>query len=209
MALKTPCIPASHPEALKIAADTLYGGGIVAYPTETFYGLGVRFDNRAALERLFTIKERPSDKAFPLIIGRFVHLNHLTHTVHKLAHWLARRYWPGPLTILFKARKGLPPYIVFDEKIAIRMPGESFALSLARLSDCPMTSTSANISGMPPASDAMTVASYFLNQLDLIVDGGKTAGTLPSTIVDATGGDIRIVRSGALKVPPIDKRRLS
>lgn len=209
MALTTPRIPAIRPEALKIAADTLSGGGIIAYPTETFYGLGARFDDKAALERLYTIKERPHDKTFPLIIGHPAQLGLLTRRVHRLARLLAGLYWPGPLTLLLEAAKGLPPHIVHEGKIAVRIPGKSFALALARLSPFPVTATSANVSGMPPAADASSVAHYFRSELDLIVDGGRTEGALPSTIADVTGGDIRIVRRGAAGVVSLAKSRIS
>ncbi len=173
-------------------------GGIVAYPTETFYGLGVKFDIENSLKRLYGIKQRPKEKAMPLIIGDKGLLSLIVASVNDTAISLMERFWPGPLTILLPAKGGLSEYIVSEGRVGVRIPGESFALYLAKEAGFPITATSANISGMPPAENAETVLTYFGDKIDLIVDGGPTPGGFPSTIVDVIEEEIRILREGAI-----------
>jgi L-threonylcarbamoyladenylate synthase len=187
-------------EALARAVNVLGDGGIVAYPTETFYGLGVRFDDPAALKKLFDLKARPADKPVSLIVGTDVSLSLVAAEVSNAARGLITACWPGPLTILFKARKGLPDQEVLDGKVAVRVPGESFALKLARALTFPITATSANPSGLESSADAEAVAKYFPNGIDLLIDAGPTKGGKPSTVVDASGDDIKLVRAGAQDV---------
>lgn len=193
-------------ELIDKAISVINDGGIVAFPTETFYGLGVRFDSPDSLRRLYDIKKRPTEKALPLIIGDISQLNFLVNN-----RWLKElpvevkrlmeRHWPGPLTLLMPARAGLSEFLVGEKgTIAVRVPGESFALHLARRAGFPITATSANISGMPPADDDQKVIEYFDYSLDLLIDGGKTPGGLPSTIVDVTEDKLKIVRKGAVKI---------
>lgn len=193
-------------ELIDKAIAVINGGGIVAFPTETFYGLGVRFDMPESLRRLYDLKKRPREKAMPLIIGDILQLDFLVDS-----RWLKElpvevkrlmeRYWPGPLTLLMPACLGLSEFLIgSNETVAIRIPGESFALHLAQRAGFPITATSANISGMPPADDANKVIEYFDHSLDLLIDGGKTPGGLPSTIVDVTGNRLEIVRKGAIKI---------
>lgn len=193
-------------ELIDKAINVLNEGGIVAYPTETFYGLGVRFDRTESLKRLYELKKRPLEKAMPLIIGDLSQLNFLVDN-----RWLKELpievkrlmelYWPGPLTLLMPAQAGLSEFLIGENRtVAVRTPGESFALYLARKAGFPITATSANISGMPPADDAEKVIEYFDYSLNLLVDGGKTPGGLPSTILDVTGERIKVVRKGAIKM---------
>jgi L-threonylcarbamoyladenylate synthase len=182
------------------AVDTLLCGGIVAYPTESFYALGVKFDAEKSLRRLYDIKQRPHEKALPLIIGERSLLYSLSSSVNRTALSLMDKFWPGPLTLVFPASDNLSVYVTAGtHAVAVRIPGESFALRLAKAARFPFTATSANISGKPPAVDAETVTAYFNAEIDLIIDGGRTAGGLPSTIVDVTAEPARILRQGAVK----------
>jgi L-threonylcarbamoyladenylate synthase len=188
----------SYDAAVSRACELLYQGGLIAYPTETFYGLGVRYDSENTLARLFKLKQRTHEKAFTLIIGKIEQLSLLTDHVSDYAKNLIERYWPGPLTLLFSARPILSRYIVANGSVAVRIPGESFALSLAKASAFPITATSANIATNPPADTATSVVRYFNDQLDLIIDGGITGGILPSTIIDVCAGIPRVVRKGSI-----------
>ena len=180
--------------------ETLEKGGIVAYPTETFYGLGVRFDSEEAIKRLYTIKHRPEMKPMPLIIGDRKLLSLLVTGIDNRSSLLMDRFWPGPLTLLLPAKKNLSEFITAGtKKVAVRIPGESFALQLAKSADRPITSTSANPSGMPPAQNASTVLRYFQNKIDLVIDGGPAPGRLPSTLIEVTGDEVKILREGAIK----------
>jgi L-threonylcarbamoyladenylate synthase len=183
----------SIPEAIEV----LNQGGLIAYPTESFYALGVRFDIEAALINLYRLKGRTPGKAFPLIIPYQKALDGIAQDVNDTAQKLMNECWPGPLTIVIEAMAGLSEYVTEKGTIAVRVPGESFALSLVREAGFPITATSANPSGSPPACDALTVLKYFSEGIDLVVDGGKSPGGLPSTLVDATGNEIKILRAGA------------
>jgi L-threonylcarbamoyladenylate synthase len=186
-------------DTASVAATALKDGAVIAYPTETFYGIGAKFDLESSLKKLCRIKNRPSEKALPLVIGTTRALSLLTDSVPARAQKLIDAFWPGPLTILFKARSNLSAYLTAGTgKVAVRVPGESFALLLARKSGFPVTATSANPSGLPAASDAATVIRYFDDLLDIVIDGGITHGGLPSTIVDAAGERIQIIREGAV-----------
>jgi L-threonylcarbamoyladenylate synthase len=174
-------------------------GDIVAFPTETFYGLGVKYDDPEALARLSALKRRPKDKAMPLIIGDRKVLPLISPSAGPIAERLMEKFWPGPLTLLIAARSGLSEFITAGSgKVAVRVPGSSFALSLSASLGFPVTATSANVSGMPPATHPEEVIRYFGKAVALIVDGGKTPGGKPSTIVDVTEGGIKVVRPGAI-----------
>lgn len=184
---------------LEQAVDALEKGRIIAYPTETFYGLGVKFDIEDSLRRLYYIKKRQKDKAMPLIIGDKGLLPLITESIDTRTSLLMERFWPGPLTLILSSRIGISNHITASTgKVAVRIPGESFALHLAKKANFPITATSANLSGLPPARDAGTVINYFGNDIDLLIDGGCTPGGLPSTIIDVTGKDIKILREGSI-----------
>ncbi len=180
--------------------DFLENDGILIYPTETLYGIGVKFDNRKQLKKIFELKKRPKEKVFPLIVN-LNHLNLLITSLPSIAKKLIDQYWPGPLTLLLPAKTNLPPEIISDNKVAIRMPGVSFALNLIKLSPFPITATSANISGLPGASDVEEVIKYFQDSKEniLVIDGGKLQG-IPSTIIDVTIYPPKIIRQGAVNI---------
>jgi len=191
-------------EALELTSKTIKRGGVIAYPTETFYGLGVKFDDNTALKKLFEIKHRSWNMALPLIIGDKMMLKQITSSLTVSAEKLADKFWPGPLTLLLPANPFISELLTAKTgKIAVRVPGESFALDLAQLLGFPITATSANISGMPPADNAEDVIRYFKGALDLVVDCGKTPGGKPSTIVDASAEKIRFLRAGAVSVEKV------
>lgn len=186
-------------QALVSAIRTLKKGGIIAYPTETFYALGVKFDLPGSLQNLYEIKKRPREKALPLIIGKREMLGLVAAPVSKKTLSLMDRFWPGPLTLILAAKENISEYLTAGtHTVAVRIPGRSFSLDLARAVDFPITATSANISGMPPAQDAATVVQYFGDAIDLVVDGGRTPGGNSSTIADVTGKDFQILREGAI-----------
>jgi|Deesub1362A_J573_1020465.scaffolds.fasta_scaffold00180_38 L-threonylcarbamoyladenylate synthase len=185
------------------AAQALLEGALVAAPTETFYGLLVRYDHPPGLRRLWALKGREPQKPFPLIVGSAEALALVVARITPLAQRLMEGFWPGPLSILFEAREGLSSFITARGKVAVRMPGDSPALQLAKAVGLPLTATSANPSGAPPARSAEEVLRYFPLGLDLLLDGGRTEARHPSTLVEATEEGLRVLREGA-----IPKRRL-
>ena len=195
-------IPFNENSSAKIIADSieiLKGGGIVAYPTESFYALGVLATDTKVLENLFLLKKRSAEKPLPLIIGGPEALEAVVKRVPERAVELMKRYWPGPLTIVCEAADNISDLLTAGTgKVAVRVPGESVALHLAREAGFPITATSANISTKPPADNPDAVLSYFGDSIDLIIDGGITPGGKPSTIVDATVNPIRVLREGSV-----------
>ncbi|HSB51195.1 MAG TPA: L-threonylcarbamoyladenylate synthase [Dissulfurispiraceae bacterium] len=187
-------------ETVARAKEILESGGIIAYPTETYYGLGAKYDVTRAIRRVYELKKRPDEKALPLILGRPELLSLVAESVTDLARDLMSKFWPGPLTLLFEARKELSPYLVYESKVAVRIPGPSFALSLARACAFPITATSANLSGQLPARTAAAVLEDLGDSLDLVIDCGVTPGGFPSTIVDVTGDRPLMVRDGAVRI---------
>jgi len=200
-------IPGTDKKAALIdAAKEIKGGGIVAFPTETFYGLGVLYSDTEALTKLFELKRRPKDKPMPLIIGDVPSLAVIASPPDKVARKIIERFWPGPLTVLLAAKPGLPDLITGGSgKVAVRVPGRSFALDLARAVGYPLTATSANISGMPPSEGPDDVIGYFGDTITLLIDGGRAPGGKPSTIIDISRGDIALVRPGAVPYEEILK----
>ncbi len=199
--MKTFKLRKEDPEGvLSECIKALNEGRIVAFPTETFYGLGVRYDNEEALRRLYKIKNRPREKPIPLIIGDRALVEMVAEVVSPIDEEIMNRYWPGPLTLILKAKEGLSEYITAGTgKVALRVPGESFALALARAAGFPITATSANPSGSPPADTPEMILKYFTTEVDILVDGGRTWGQEPSTIVEVVGGQIKIIRRGIIK----------
>lgn len=186
-------------DAIQKASAVIRAGGIVAFPTETFYGIGAHYADEKALGRIYALKQRSAEYALPLLIGSKRQLNLLTPSIHDVAAKMMNRFWPGPLTILFPAKNNLHHFITAGTgKVAVRMPGTSFALRLAQFLEIPFTATSANISGMPSAEQADQVSRYFKNGIDLLIDGGKTSGGQPSTIVDIVNNEVVIVRQGMI-----------
>ena len=192
--------------AIKKSADILISGGVIAYPTETLYGLGAKYDFEQALEKIFLLKNRPEEKALTLIIGNPEQLSLLADSISDIARELMHNFWPGPLTLVFKARKDISRNLVLNDTVAVRIPGDSFALKLAKSIPFPLTATSANISNQPAAQDAETIIEYFNDKLDLIIDGGKTAGEPPSTIADVTGNLVKVLRQGVVDVSGFQRK---
>lgn len=177
--------------------DILNRGGIIIYPTETLYGIGAKYNLTESLKKIYEIKKRPEEKTFPLIVNRD-NIFKVVKFIPSIAQDLIEKYWPGPLTLLLPAKNELPEEIVKDGKVAVRMPGKSFALELIEASEFPIISTSANISGQKPASSFDEVIKYFKDSpIDLFIDGGKLLG-IPSTIVDTTVKPPKILRKGAI-----------
>jgi len=186
-------------DILSLAVDILKNSGVIAFPTETFYGIGAKFDRDDALRTIYEIKKRPQEKAMPLIIGERDLLSVIALEVSSAASVLMDTFWPGPLTLILPARETISDYITAGtHTVAVRIPGESFALRLAQTAHFPITATSANLSGLPPARDIETILGYFGDRIDLIIDAGTTPGGLPSTIVDVRGADLKVLREGVI-----------
>jgi L-threonylcarbamoyladenylate synthase len=183
------------------ATQVLREGGLIGYPTETVYGLGADAYNEEALKRLFKIKGREVGKPISILIGNMEMLEEVTSRIPPLAMRLIRGHWPGALTIIFEASRTCPPILTGDRgKIGVRMSPHPIAQKLLEAFKGPITSTSANLSGMPSLSDPHELYRVFRGRVGLIVDGGKTKGEGESTVIDVTVSPPRVVREGVIKL---------
>lgn len=181
------------------ASEILKNGGIIAYPTESFYALGVLATDEDAIKKLYNLKNRPADKPLPIIIGDINLLASVVKMIPDQAKDLIVNYWPGPLTLIFDAQDNIPDLLTGGQrKLAVRIPGESVAFHLVKALKFPITSTSANPSGFSPADDPDAILKYFDDKIDLIIDAGKTPGGKPSTIIDVSVEPFKLLREGRI-----------
>jgi len=187
------------PSALERAAGILRRGGIVAFPTDTLYGLCCDPANLKALEVLYLLKERPPSRRLPFIAGDAAQARAIVSLEGETAWRLAERFWPGPLSLVLPLsrpdRLALWPW---GNSLAIRVPAVRAARELALMSGLPLPATSANLSGRPPVLDPDLLDPALTKGLDLLLDGGPLPETLPSTILDLTTSPPRILRRGAI-----------
>jgi len=184
------------------AVEILREGGVVAYPTETFYGLGVDAKNEKAVERLFSIKGRDFRNPVPVIIGDASDLDQAVTEIPFIGRELIGRFWPGPLTLIFPAAPSIPSRLTAGSgKIGIRVSSHPIARLLSRKLAGPLTSTSANRSGQKECITAQEVMEKIGDDLDLIIDGGETPGGKGSTILDITRTPPVVLRAGVIDYP--------
>lgn len=177
----------------------LRSGGIIIYPTETLYGLGANPFDPEAVERLYKIKGREAGNPIPFLIKDQEMLETLVADVPSTAKQLMEQYWPGPLTLIFRAREGLPPPLRGEAgTIGVRISAHPIARLIVEAIDVPLTSTSANPAGDKDLTDAQSIAEILGDQVDLVIDGGKVSG-IGSTVIDLTVDPPQIVRQGMIK----------
>jgi L-threonylcarbamoyladenylate synthase len=185
-------------EMLARAASLVHAGGVVAFPTDTFYALGATPFNPKAVRRIFTLKGRGTSPILVLIRNP-TELEGLVVDITPSAELLMKACWPGPLTIVFRASPSVPSVLgAGSGTIGIRLPAADSLKQLLEAVGGPLTGTSANRTGAPAPTTAQQVHADFGADVDLILDGGPTAGGLPSTVVDTTVQPIRLIREGAV-----------
>lgn len=189
----------SHPEPaiLEKAAEALKEGKLVAFPTDTVYGLGVNLSNKSAVERLYKIKSRPASKPLVMQVSSRESLEGLAADMTKEARSAIERFWPGPLTIILKDK--------FGSKTAFRMPDNKIALGILDRCGFPLGVPSANISGDPAPGDSAGVMRGLDGLIDMIIDGGRVKLGTESTIVDFTASPPKILREGAVSREDLQK----
>ncbi|HEX6244385.1 MAG TPA: L-threonylcarbamoyladenylate synthase [Polyangiales bacterium] len=178
----------------------LRAGGVIACPTETLQGLLADALDPRAVARVVALKRRGDDPIALLLPELGAVSGLIEGELPAAARALAEEHWPGPLTLVLRARSGLSPALAPLGTIGVRVPGTSPALDLVRAFGAPLTATSCNLSGQPPARTQAEVLAYFAGQLDGVVPGDAPGGP-PSTVVDASGPTLRILRQGAVHVP--------
>ncbi|HSL23352.1 MAG TPA: L-threonylcarbamoyladenylate synthase [Vicinamibacterales bacterium] len=185
------------PRRVRDAVDVVRAGHVIAYPTDTQYGLGADPRDPAAVAEVFAIKGRDAARSLPLIAGSFEQAQR-TGLFDARARRLAARFWPGPLTLVVPQAMSFAAGVAEDGRVALRVPDHALARALAQELGCALTATSANRSGAPAAATADDVAAALGDLVSCIVDGGAAPGGAPSTIVDVSGGAPRLVRAGAV-----------
>jgi L-threonylcarbamoyladenylate synthase len=193
--------------ALAEAVDVLRGGGVVAYPSDTVYGLGAAAGDERAVERVFAVKDRDTEKALSLLLADAADLAPLCAQVPFLARVFAQHYWPGPLTLVLRRSPAFQSAAVAGgDTVAVRVPDHPFLRELIRALGEPITGTSANRSGRPACRSAEEAEQELGDAVDLIIDGGPSGEGPESTVVSLTGSLPTVLREGA--IPRVDVDRL-
>jgi L-threonylcarbamoyladenylate synthase len=202
-------------DAIEEAVTWIRKGGLVAVPTDTLYGLAADPFNRAAIARVFDVKGRDATRAVPLIAADVAQVEAHIGRLTAIARRLAERFWPGPLTLVVAAPRALPREVTAGlGTVAVRVPANEIARAICAGCDRPITATSANVSGDAATADPDVVERTLGDRLDMLLDAGPTPGGDPSTIVDATQSEPRLIRGGAiaweaiqawLNTPPTDR----
>lgn len=200
--MQTLVLPCDFRGALEQALDLLQQGELVAFPTDTVYGLGAMAFDAQAIDRLYQAKGREAGKAIAILVGEAEALQQVTAGMNDMAMRLAQRFWPGPLTLVVAGHPSLPANLSPRPTVGVRMPDHPVALTLLRRAG-PLAVTSANLSGAPNASTAQEVFAQLQGRVALILDGGKTPGGLPSTVLDCTGSQPVILRQGPITLEQI------
>ncbi len=200
--MKTDLLPAGRTEALNRALSVLQSGGLVAFPTDTVYGVGALAFDAIAIESIYAAKDRPVEKAIPILIGGPEDLDKVTIGLPPLAAKLAARFWPGPLTLVMPKSPYLPDIVSAAPTVGVRIPDHPVARALLQAAG-PMAVTSANLSGQPSPRTAGDVMRQLNGRIPLVLDGGETPGGLSSTVVDCLGAEPVILREGPISLEEI------
>lgn len=195
--MNTEILPADDPLAIHRALAILRAGGLVAFPTDTVYGLGAQAFNQTAVESIYLAKDRPLEKAIPILIADVVDLDKVADAVPALALRLAVRFWPGPLTLVVPKHASLPAAVSATSTVGVRIPDHGAARALLRAAG-PMAVSSANLSGQDNPRTVGEVIRQLNGRIPLILNGGVTRGGVPSTVVDVTGAEPVILREGPI-----------
>lgn len=197
--MKTELISAEHPVGLDHTVDVLKNGGLIAFPTDTVYGLASLPFKAEYVERLFAAKGRNSSRAIAVLIGQVADIPLVAAELSARSKKLAEAFWPGPLTLVVPKNPRLPQALSQDDTVGVRMPDHPIALALLRAIG-PLAVTSANCSGMSNTSTADEVMAQLGGRIHLVLDGGRVPGGVPSTVVDCSGAELAILREGPISL---------
>lgn len=199
--VETIILPADE-KNVEQAAALLRNGQLVAFPTDTVYGVGTLFSHDAAVERLYRAKDRPEEKGIPILLADAADLPQVA-IPNELAAKLAAAFWPGPLTLILPKTAAVPTAVSRMPTMAVRVPAHPLALKLIAAAGAPLAVTSANLSGQPATTDPAVVQQMLNGRIAAILDGGLAPGGTSSTIVDCTADPLRILRPGPISADEI------
>ncbi len=195
----SPILSVHDPQAITSARRILQMHGTIAFPTDTIYGIASNAFDPEGIQKIYTAKQRPEEKALPVLIGEIDQLESLLLHVDEHVRKLAAAFWPGALTLVLPKNEKLPADLSPYPTIGVRMPDLAFTLALLKATG-PLATTSANRSGGPNPTTAQDVIDQLDGRVDLILDGGATPGATASTVVDATEQDLKILRQGPISL---------
>jgi len=187
------------------AVKCLKSGGIVAVPTDTVYGLAADPFNARAVQKLYTLKGRPDGKPIPLVLGAVEDIDCVAQNLPGFFFHLTDRFWPGGLTIIVEAKALLPVLTAGGSTVGVRIPNNLLLLQILQAFGGPMAITSANLSGEPPATSIQEIGAELSSKINMVVDGGKTPGPIPSTVYDISGSPPLIRRHGVISEETLAK----
>ena len=191
---------------LKEVAEIIKDGGIVVFPTETVYGIGVNALNEDAVKRLYEVKQRPLDKAISLLVSDIEMIEQVAKDITELEYALIKEFFPGPLTIILNKKDIVPDIVTAGgSTVGVRMPANEITLRLIEYAKVPIAAPSANISGHPSGTELNTIMSEFEENVDYYIDGGKSKLGLASTIVQGIDGVPHILREGSITKEQIEE----
>ena len=188
------------------AADVIKGGGLVAVPTETVYGLAANGLDSDAVQKIYDVKGRPETKPISLLVSGLEDAKRFCADIPEAAYVLAEKFWPGPLTMIFWRNESVPSIVTAGgDTIGVRCPDHAMTLELISKAAVPLAAPSANMSGMSSPKNAGSVLDYFDGKIDCVLDGGQCSVGIESTIVDMTSWPPKIIRQGGLEKDKLTK----
>jgi L-threonylcarbamoyladenylate synthase len=186
-------------DSIRKAAETISRGGVIAFRTDTFYGLGADPFNQDAVRRIKELKGRENNKPILIVISDYDFLGRFINTISPAFQLLAKQFWPAPLTLIGEARPELPPDITAGTNtVGVRLPNDDRVRLLVKACGGALTATSANPSHAAPATSAVQVQEYFRDAVELIIDDGEAQTDRPSTVVDVSQEKPKLIREGVL-----------
>jgi L-threonylcarbamoyladenylate synthase len=204
--MQTQCLSCNDAQSLAYAVQLLRAGQVIAFPTDTVYGVGADGFNERAIEQLFVVKERERGKAIPYLLADTDDLAKVVREMPRAAQILAEKFWPGGLTLIVPASPRVPKILMAGgDTVAVRVPNHPTPRALIATLGVPLAATSANISGGPDPANAQEVLAQLNGRLPLVLDGGATRGNVPSSVVDVTSDPPKVLRVGVIAVEEIER----
>lgn len=183
------------------AVSILKDGGVIAFPTDTVYGIGANVFHEEAVKKIYKIKERPRDKPIAVLVSSIDEVKNIATDIPQIFYDLASRHWPGALTMILRSRQIVSSAVIAGlSTVGVRMPNDQITLSLIRKLGNPIAATSANLSGKTPATSAEQVRQFLKGRVDFIIDGGDAELGVASTVVDLSTSPPAVLRQGTLKI---------
>ena len=187
------------------AVKCIKSGGILAIPTDTVYGLGADPFNPSAVQRLYRVKGRPDGKPIPLVLSSVSDVHRFTENLPDFFFHLTDQFWPGGLTIVIESKGLLPVLTAGGSTVGVRIPDNPLLLEILRTFEGPLAITSANLSGDPPATSIQEIGETLTSRIDMMVDGGRTPGPIPSTVYDISVSPPVVRRQGVISAETLAK----